>query len=120
MAAEHLSGRVTETDRALATAVASLIAPAPDSDQGYAHDVNAKSAALRTAGLSLPTEERAVLAVELLASLDEDVSEDDPAEVDRAWHQEMVRRSQQVTSGEVKSLRWSEVLEQVAANRNSR
>jgi len=82
--------------------------------------VNAKSAALRTEVLSLPTEERAVLAVELLASLDEDVSEDDPAEVDRAWGNEMVRRSQQITSGEVKTLSWSEVLEQVAANRKSR
>ena len=82
--------------------------------------MNAKSAALRTEVLSLPTEERAVLAVELLASLDEDVSEDDPAEVDRAWGNEMVRRSQQITSGEVKTLSWSEVLEQVAASRNSR
>lgn len=61
-----------------------------------------------------------MLAVELLASLDEDVSEDDPAEVDRAWGDEMVRRSQKITSGEVKTLSWSEVLEQVAANRNSR
>ena len=82
--------------------------------------MNAKSAALRTEVLSLPTEERAVLAVELLASLDEDVSEHDPAEVDRAWGEEMVRRSQQITSGEVKTLSWSEVLEQVAAGRNSR
>ena len=82
--------------------------------------MNAKSAALRTEVLSLPTEERAVLAVELLGSLDEDVSENDPAEVDRAWGEEMVRRSQQISSGEVKTLSWSEVLEQVAANRKSR
>ena len=82
--------------------------------------MNAKSTALRTEVLSLPTEERAVLAVELLASLDGDVSEDDPADVDRAWGMEMVRRSQQITSGEVKTLSWSEVLEQVAANRKSR
>ena len=82
--------------------------------------MNAKSAALRTEVLSLPTRERAVLAVELLASLDEDVSEDDPAEVDRAWGNEMVHRSQQITSGEVKTLSWREVLEQVAASRNSR
>ena len=81
--------------------------------------MNAKSAALRTEVLSLPTEERAVLAVELLASLDEGVSEDDPADVDRAWGETMVRRSQQIASGEVKTLSWSEVLEQVAANRKS-
>ena len=82
--------------------------------------MNAKSAALRTEVLSLPTQERAVLAVELLASLDEDVSEDDPAEVDRAWAKEMVHRSQQITSGEVNTLSWSEVLEQVTASRNLR
>lgn len=82
--------------------------------------MNARSAVLRTEVLALPAEERAVLAVELLASLDEDASEDDPVEVDRAWGEAMVRRSQQITSGEVKTLSWSEVLEQVAASRNSR
>ena len=82
--------------------------------------MSAKSAALRTEVLSLPTEERAVLAVELLASLDDDVSEDDPAEVVLAWGAEMVRRSRQIASGEVKTLSWSEVLEQVAASRNPR
>lgn len=82
--------------------------------------MSAKSAALRTEVLSLPTEERAVLAVELLASLDDDISEDDPAEVDLAWGAEMVRRSRQIASGEVKTLSWSEVLEQVAASRNPR
>ena len=81
--------------------------------------MNAKSAALRTEVLALPTEERAVLAVELLASLDENASADDPAEVDRAWGA-MVRRSEQIASGEVKTLSWSEVLEQVAASRSSR
>lgn len=82
--------------------------------------MSAKSAALRTEVLALPTEERAVLAVELLASLDDDVAEGDPAEVDRAWGQEMVRRSQQIAAGDVKTLSWSEVLEQVAASRSSR
>ena len=82
--------------------------------------MSAKSAALRTEVLSLPTEERAVLAVELLASLDDDISQDDPAEADLAWGAEMVRRSRQIASGEVKTLSWSEVLEQVAASRNPR
>ena len=82
--------------------------------------MNARSAALRSEVLALPTEERAVLAVELLASLDEDVSDADPDEVDRAWGEEMVRRSEQIASGEVKTLSWSEVLEQVAASRSSR
>lgn len=82
--------------------------------------MSATSAALRTEVLALPAEERAVLAVELLASLDDDIAEDDPAEVDRAWGDEMARRSQQIAAGEVKTLSWSEVLEQVAASRSSR
>ena len=82
--------------------------------------MNAKSAALRTEVLALPTEERAVLVVELLASLDDDLAEDDPAEVDLAWGEEMSRRSQQIAAGDVKTLSWSEVLEQVAASRSSR
>lgn len=82
--------------------------------------VSAKSAALRNEVLSLPTEERAVLAVELLASLDDDISEDEPAEVDRAWGEEMVRRSRQIASGDVRTLTWSEVLEQIAASRSAR
>ncbi len=81
--------------------------------------MNAKSAALRTEVLSLPTKERAVLAVELLASLDENVSDDDPTDVDRAWGETMVGRSQQITSGKVNTLSWSEVLEIVAASRDS-
>ena len=82
--------------------------------------MNAASAALRSELLSLPAAERAVLAVELLASLDEDLSDFDPAEVDLAWGTEMVRRSQQITSGEVTTLSWIEVLEQVATNHKSR
>jgi hypothetical protein len=33
IAAKHYSGRVSETDRAIAKAVASLIAPPPESDE---------------------------------------------------------------------------------------
>lgn len=61
-----------------------------------------------------------MLAVELLASLDGEMAEDDLAEVDRAWGEEMTRRSQQIAVGEVKTVSWSEVLEQVAASRSSR
>ena len=61
-----------------------------------------------------------MLAVELLASLDDDVAEVDLAEVDQAWGEEMTRRSQQIAVGEVKTLSWSEVLEQVAVSRSSR
>jgi putative addiction module component (TIGR02574 family) len=87
--------------------------------RGRVAAVNAKSAALRDEVLALPTEERAVLAVELLASLDADASGVDPGEVDRAWAVEMVRRSEQISSGEVRTVGWADVLNQVAASRNS-
>jgi putative addiction module component (TIGR02574 family) len=75
---------------------------------------------LRDEALALPPEQRAELAVELLASLDEDISEADADEIDRAWGEEMMRRSTQITSGEVKTLTWDEVLAHVAENRRSR
>ena len=82
--------------------------------------VSAKSAELRNEVLALPAEERAELAVELLASLDDDVADDDPDELDRAWGEEMSRRSRQIASGEVKTVTWDGVLQRVAANRRSR
>lgn len=75
---------------------------------------------LREEALALPPEQRAELAVELLASLDDDLAENDPAEVDRAWGEEMLGRSAQITRGEVTTLTWDEVLVQVAENRRSR
>ena len=82
--------------------------------------VSATPTALRDEALALPAEQRAELAVELLASLDDDISEEDPDEIDRAWGDEMLRRSAQIASGEVKTLTWDEVLAQVAENRRSR
>jgi putative addiction module component (TIGR02574 family) len=76
--------------------------------------------ALRDEVLALPAKQRADLAVELLASLDDDISEEHPDEIDRAWGDEMLRRSAQIASGEVKTLTWNEVLDQVAQNRHSR
>lgn len=81
--------------------------------------VSATPSALRDEALALPAEQRAELAVELLASLDDDISEEDPEEIDRAWGDEMLRRSAQIASGEVKTLTWHEVLDQVAENRRS-
>jgi putative addiction module component (TIGR02574 family) len=81
--------------------------------------VSAKSAALRNEVLALPTEERAELAAELLASLD-DVDDADPGEVDRLWGEELVRRSAQLAAGEVTGLSWDQVLERVAENRRPR
>lgn len=44
----------------------------------------------------------------------------DSADVDRAWGDEMVRRSRQIESGEVRTLTWDEVLAAVAENRRLR
>ena len=70
--------------------------------------------------MALPVEDRAELAVQLLASLDEEAADDDPVELDRAWGEEMVRRSQQVASGEAPTVKWDEVLARVAEQRASR
>jgi putative addiction module component (TIGR02574 family) len=82
--------------------------------------VSATPSALRDEALALPAGQRAELAVELLASLDDDVSDVDPDELDRVWGEEMQRRSAQIASGDVKTLTWDEVLDQVAASRRSR
>ena len=82
--------------------------------------VSVTPSALIVEALALPAEQRAELAVELLASLDEDISDADPDEIDRAWGEEMQRRSAQIASGDVKTLTWDEVLDQVAASRRSR
>lgn len=49
--------------------------------------------------LAWPVDERAELAAELLASLDEAAAED-PAEVEAAWAAEIERRARRVMSGE--------------------
>lgn len=82
--------------------------------------VSTRSAALRNEVMALPVGDRAELAVELLASLDEQVSEIDPTDVDRAWGEEMMRRSQQVASGEASTVTWDEVLARVAEHRTGR
>ena len=82
--------------------------------------MSATPSVLRDEALALPAEQRAELVVELLASLDDDISEEDPDEIDRAWGDEMLRRSAQIASGEVKTLTWDEVLAQVAENRRLR
>lgn len=82
--------------------------------------MSATPSTLRNDALALPVEQRAELAVELLASLDEDVSDGHPGEIDRVWGDEMVRRSAQIASGEVETLTWDEVLARVAANRRTR
>jgi putative addiction module component (TIGR02574 family) len=64
--------------------------------------------ALLREALALPAEERADVAAELLASLDE-VPADDPAEVEAAWAREIERRARRVMSGESAGEAWEDV-----------
>ena len=58
--------------------------------------------------LTLPVEERADVAAELLASLDEAPPED-AAEVEAAWAREIERRARRVMSGESTGEPWDDV-----------
>jgi putative addiction module component (TIGR02574 family) len=82
--------------------------------------VNARSAALRDELLALPLDQRAEFAAELLASLDDEDSSDDPVDVDLAWRDELSRRSEQIASGTVATVGWDQVLERVADSRRTR
>ena len=82
--------------------------------------MNARSVALRDELLALPLDERAEFAAELLASLDDEDSSDDPVEVDLAWRDELSRRSEQIATGTVATVGWDQVLERVADGRRTR
>jgi putative addiction module component (TIGR02574 family) len=58
--------------------------------------------------LTLPVEERADVAAELLASLDEAPAEN-AAEVEAAWAREIERRARRVMSGESTGEPWEDV-----------
>jgi pilus assembly protein TadC len=64
--------------------------------------------------LKLPADERADLAAELIASLED--SADDPAEVQAAWAIEIEKRAKRVLSGQSPGELWSDVRRRVAAN----
>jgi putative addiction module component (TIGR02574 family) len=70
--------------------------------------MTSRAQALLREALTLPVNERADVAAELLASLDEAPS-DDPAEVEAAWAHEIERRARRVMSGESKGQAWEEV-----------
>ena len=82
--------------------------------------MNARSVALREELLALPLVERAELAVELLASLDDEHSFHDPVDVDLGWRDELLRRSDEISSGAVATVGWDQVLGRVADSRRLR
>jgi putative addiction module component (TIGR02574 family) len=61
--------------------------------------------------LKLPLEDRANVAAELLASLDERRDEG----VEEAWAQEIERRARRVLAGETTGTEWSVVRDRIAA-----
>lgn len=58
--------------------------------------------------LTLPIDERADVAAELLASLD-DAGTEDVAEVETAWAAEIERRAHRVMTGQSAGIPWDEV-----------
>lgn len=58
--------------------------------------------------LALPVKERADVAAQLLASLD-DAAPADPAEVEAAWAEEIERRARRVMAGETAGIPWEDV-----------
>ena len=65
--------------------------------------------------MALPIKERADLAAELLASLD-DAAAEDPVEVEAAWAAEIERRARKVMRGETAGIPWEDVRRRAEAN----
>ena len=64
--------------------------------------------------LKLPIQERARLAHRLIVSLDEDADED-PAEVERAWEEEIRRRLAELEAGTAELIPAAEVFAELRA-----
>lgn len=69
--------------------------------------------------LTLPVAERADVAAELLASLD-DAERESPAEVEAAWAAEIEKRARRVMSGESAGVPWEEVRRRAEAELRKR
>ena len=69
--------------------------------------------------LALPAEERADVAAELLASLEEPIPADDAA-AQAAWAQEIERRARRVIAGESAGEAWDDVRQRIERGLASR
>jgi putative addiction module component (TIGR02574 family) len=67
---------------------------------------------------TLPRDEQAELAGEIVALLDD--GDDDPAVVEREWAAELTRRAERAVSGESTGRPWSEVRERLVARLRAR
>jgi putative addiction module component (TIGR02574 family) len=65
--------------------------------------------------LELPTDERAAVVTELLASLD-DAAPETSGDMEAAWAEEIERRARRVLSGESAGTPWEEVRRSIEAN----
>ena len=74
---------------------------------------------LLTEALALADDDRADLAAELLASLDESPS-DSQEDVDRSWATEIERRSNRVRSGDSRGEPWDEVRSRIERDLTAR
>lgn len=75
--------------------------------------MTAQAEALLREALALPDEDRAVVAAELLASLDAPAAEDAQT-VHTLWGQELDRRARRVLSGAAPGEDWSSVRQRLA------
>lgn len=71
---------------------------------------------LEEEALDLPLRERAQLAHRLITSLDED-ADDDPAEVERAWEEEIRRRVAELDAGTAELIPAEEVFAELRARK---
>jgi putative addiction module component (TIGR02574 family) len=70
--------------------------------------MSSRSQELLREALALPLDERADVAAELLASLD-DAEAEDPTTVEAAWAAEIERRARRVMTGETTGIPWEDV-----------
>ncbi len=70
--------------------------------------MSARTQELLREALALPVNERADVAAQLLASLD-DAAADNPAEVEAAWAEEIERRARRVLAGDTSGIPWEDV-----------
>jgi len=70
--------------------------------------MSSRSQELLREALALPLDERADVAAELLASLD-DAEAEDPTTVEAAWAAEIERRAHRVMTGETTGIPWEDV-----------
>jgi putative addiction module component (TIGR02574 family) len=70
---------------------------------------------LREKALQLPASDRALLASDLLASLDSDIA--DEAAVDESWSRETDRREHLLHAGDAELVTWDHLTERIAGRR---